>query len=149
MPIKTKTAILAGVQERRSDTDRRRHSLKTLTYCGLSRRGRREHTRRCKDNYYLDKYSTGLLLMSVLLLSLSCLDAFFTLQLLNQGAYEANPLMAYLLNKDITLFVACKVAVTTIGTLILAMHAYFHVFRFLNGKQLMGLMIGVYSSLVQ
>ena len=50
---------------------------------------------------------------------LSCLDAFFTLQLLHRGMIEANPLMAMAMEQGKAVFVATKAAITGIAILTL------------------------------
>jgi hypothetical protein len=50
------------------------------------------------------------------ILFLCVIDALLTLYLLNHGAYEANPLMAYLLNIGPYAFFVPKYAITIIGT---------------------------------
>ena len=80
--------------ERREGHDRRRHTWRTLTYCGLQGRGRRHQVRRQHHSYYLDHYDDKLVFTGVLILLLSCVDALLTLTLLDRGAYEANYLMA-------------------------------------------------------
>lgn len=50
---------------------------------------------------------------------MSSLDAFFTLQLLELGAYEANPVMAALMDRGTASFAASKMALTGFGILAL------------------------------
>ena len=50
---------------------------------------------------------------------MSSLDAFFTLQLLERGAYEANPVMAAVMERGTTSFAASKMALTGFGILAL------------------------------
>ena len=60
--------------------------------------GRREKIRRNEDTrriFYVDRYSSGLFFVIVSILFLCVIDALLTLFLLDQGAYEINPLMAY------------------------------------------------------
>jgi hypothetical protein len=134
--------------ERRRVTDRRRHSLGTITYCGLSGRGRRRTARRDDHDYYLDWYHPKLVMTGLTVLMLSCLDAMFTLTLLNRGAYEANYLMALLLEIDHALFVAVKVAITGAGVTFLLMHANFNIMRITNGRRLLQWMVPVYGLLI-
>ncbi|MEE9491981.1 MAG: DUF5658 family protein [Gammaproteobacteria bacterium] len=141
------TAIMTD-KEKRIREDRRSHSFQTLTYSGLSGRGRRMGARRTKGNYYLDYYSPKLFLMGFTLLLLSGLDAFFTSRLLQQNAYEANLLMAYLMSIDMNVFFAVKIGLTVFGTIALATHAHFYLFNTIKGKHLLGIMIGIYTLLI-
>ena len=134
--------------ERREGRDRRRHSWRTVTYCGLHGRGRRRQARRKGHNYYLDWYEPKLVLAGFTLLLLSCLDALFTLTLISRGAYEANYFMARLLEAGTGLFVSVKVAITAFGILFLLMHSHFQVLRIASGKRLLPLLVGVYGLLI-
>jgi hypothetical protein len=134
--------------ERREDTDRRRHTWRTLTYCGLHGRGRRRHARRHDHSYYLDRYDQRLVFTGLLVLLLSCVDALFTLTLLNKGAYEANYLMAQLLAMGDKPFVIVKVAITAAGVLFLLMHAHFRIFRISSGKRMLQFLAGTYTLLI-
>jgi len=134
--------------ERRQDEDRRRHSLRTLTYCGLRGRGRRHQVRRSKHSYYLDRYEPKLVMTGLLVLLLSCLDALFTLSLLSKGAYEANHLMAALLELGTHPFVITKVAITAAGVLFLLMHSHFRILRLTSGKRMLEVLAGVYGLLI-
>ena len=51
-------------------------------------------------NYFIfvDRYSPWLLMLIVLLIILSLADAFFTLYLIDHGATEITPIMAYFLS---------------------------------------------------
>lgn len=134
--------------ERRLGQDRRRHSWRTLTYCGLQGRGRRHQVRRSNHSYYLDRYPPGLVMTGLLVLLLSCLDALFTLTLLGRGAYEANHLMAALLEMGMHPFVVTKVAITAAGVLFLLMHSHFRLLGVTNGKRMLELLAAVYGLLI-
>jgi len=134
--------------ERRQDEDRRRHSLRTLTYCGMRGRGRRHQVRRSDHSYYLDRYEPKLVMTGLLVLFLSCLDALFTLSLLSKGAYEANHLMAALLELGTHPFVITKVAITAAGVLFLLMHSHFRILRVTSGKRMLEVLAGVYGLLI-
>ena len=134
--------------ERRETHDRRLHSWRTVTYCGLQGRGRRRQARRCEYNYYLDWYDTKLVFTGLAVLVMSCLDALFTLTLLGRGASEANYFMARLLETSDELFITVKVAVTAFGIIFLLMHSHFRILRIISGKQLLQLLVGVYGLLI-
>ena len=147
------TAISASIDgsstpDRRTRPDRRRHGWPTIAYCGLSRRGRRRNLRREDHSYYLDWYEPRLVFVGLSVLMMSCLDALLTLTLLGKGAYEANYLMAQLLQVSNELFVWSKVAVTAGGVLFLLMHAHFRVLNVVSGKSLLQLMVPVYGMLI-
>ena len=135
-------------EERRDQNDRRQHSLTTLLYCGLQRRGRRKNMRRFGDSYYVDWYDPRLVFTSIGILLLSSLDAVLTLTLLGKGANEANYFMAQLLNISDRVFVFCKVAITSCSVLFLLMHAHFRILRVTTGKQVLHIILSVYGVLI-
>ena len=134
--------------ERRNSHDRRRHSWRTVTYCGLHGRGRRREVRRQGHNYYLDWYDPALVFTALAVLFMSAMDAMFTLTLLNKGAYEANYFMAQLLEVSIDAFVWSKVAITVAGVMFLLMHANFQVLGITSGKRMLQFMVPVYGLLI-
>ncbi len=134
--------------ERRTEQDRRHHNWRTLTYCGLQGRGRRHQARRDGHSYYLDWYKPSLVFTGLVVLILSCLDALLTLTLLNRGAYEANLLMAHLLETSDVVFVVTKVAVTAIGIVFLLMHSHFRLLNITNGKRVLQFLVPAYGLLI-
>lgn len=149
MSIQQDIVLQPGLSvERRESEDRRHHSWRTLVYCGLRGRGRRHQARRLDHNYYLDRYTPRLVMTGLLVLLLSCVDAMFTLVLLSKGAYEANHLMAALLNLGTHPFVITKIVVTAIGVLFLLAHAHFRILRVTSGKRLLELLVGAYTLLI-
>jgi hypothetical protein len=112
----------------------RRPSLKYLIFGG-----RRMSARRDADkNYFIfvDRYSPWLLMLIVLLIMLSLADAFFTLYLIEHGATEINPIMAYFLSMGPWSFIFSKYFLTCSGILCLlvAHNLYFKPLR-LNVKR--------------
>lgn len=145
-PVIEKSATAAT--ERREKHDRRHHSWRTVTYCGLQGRGRRREARRSEHNYYLDWYDPKLVFTGLSVLVMSCLDALFTLTLLSRGASEANYFMARLLESGDGLFVAVKVAVTAFGIVFLLMHSHFRILRIMSGKRALQVLVAVYGLLI-
>jgi hypothetical protein len=137
-----------AVAERRETPDRRRHSWRTITYCGFQARGRRHNARRSGHSYYLDRYEPKLVFTGIAVLLMSCLDALFTLTLLSKGANEANYLMARLLETSEGLFIAVKLALTAFAILFLMMHSHFQLLRITNGKRLLQFAAAVYGLLI-
>jgi hypothetical protein len=135
-------------KERRNGQDRRRHSWRTLTYCGLHGRGRRRSARRHGHNYYLDWYDPALVFTGLAVLFMSSMDALFTLTLLSKGAYEANYFMAQLLEMSIEAFVWGKVAITAASVMFLLMHANFHILGITSGRRMLQFMVPVYGLLI-
>ena len=87
--------------------------------------GKRKTIRRVEDrtdHLFVDLYSTRLLVVILLLLGLSCLDAYLTLTLIDHGkAVEANPLMAYFLAYGRFSFTVMKIVITASALLMLCL----------------------------
>jgi len=108
--------------ERRSGKDRRSQSGFNIR--SLLMGGKRAIIRRQDDRYkfvYVDQYSQSLFGAIVLILLLSVLDALLTLLLMDHGAAEINPIMAYYLNIGPYTFLSVKYMLTSMGVIILLM----------------------------
>jgi len=143
--------VPTAVDERASEqrrTDRRRHSHQTLL--GTLFINRRRAIRREKDllNSYIDWYGPWPLAATMSIVLMSCLDAFFTLILINNGAVEMNVFMDWLINKDIQTFTAVKVATTSLALIVLLMHHNFRVYRIFVVRYLMYALVPMYMVLI-
>ena len=108
-----------GFHERRSGRDRRQRRFPSLK--GLFIYRKRRTLRRAEDRrkiVLLDYYSQSFLFIIVLIMGLSVVDALLTLLLLDHGAVELNPVMAYFLNRGPLVFMTAKYLLTTAGVLI-------------------------------
>lgn len=120
------TAVTQGFEDRRRD-DRRRLTLRTFIQGGLT--PRRRGGRRAEDHSgVIDWHSPHLLFLSVTILSLSVVDAFLTLHLIGEGATEANPFLAFVLEEHPQAFAAIKMGLTGLGILVLVAVARARVF---------------------
>lgn len=72
-----------------------------------------------KHFIFVDRYNPWLLMFIVLLIILSLADAFFTLYLIEHGATEINPIMAYSLSLGPWIFIFSKYFLTCSGILCL------------------------------
>ncbi len=72
----------------------------------------------------LDYYSPRIFYAVILILLLSVVDALLTLWLLDNGAVEMNPVMAYFLNKGANTFLAVKYLLTTLSVVIVVVLNY-------------------------
>ena len=84
--------------------------------------GRRETLRRYEDRqnfFYVDRYRQSLFGVIVLILFLSVIDAILTLFLINHGAIEINPIMAFYLEVGPYTFLFVKYALTSVGLFVL------------------------------
>jgi hypothetical protein len=107
---------------RRSGNDRRKQT--GITVRMLAGDGNRRNIRRHEDQgriFLVDHYSPVLFVTIVGILFLCVIDAILTLFLLNHGAHEANPIMAYLLSLGSYAFFVPKFVLTIIATICLFM----------------------------
>ena len=112
----------------RRQTDRRSLSWRTFIHGSLN--PRRRGNRRGDDwEGLLDWHEPHLLFLAIMILLLSMTDAFLTLKLIANGAYEANPFMNYLLEKTPRLFAGVKMALTGAGLVVLVALSRARVFR--------------------
>ena len=106
--------------EKRRGSDRRTDNKARLKY--LLFNGRRERSRRDEDRgkaAIFDRYNQKLFLAITTILVLSILDAVLTLIVIQRGATELNPVMAYFLELGIPTFIVAKYLLTSIGVFIL------------------------------
>jgi len=132
-----------AIVENRAISDRRVVTWKTIVY-GFTR-SRRHNLRRKLDAevVFLDWHHPWLFFLAVGTMIMSCLDAFMTLQLLERGMVEANPVMAAVLGQGTTAFAVSKMIMTGTSILILVFLAKA---RFLNRFRT-GLFLTVFFSI--
>ncbi len=105
---------------RRSGNDRRKQT--GITVRMLVGDGNRMIIRRQDDRgciFLVDQYSPILFVTIVGILFLCVIDTILTLFLLNHGAYETNPIMAYLLSIGLYTFFVPKFVLTIVATICL------------------------------
>ena len=103
----------------RMDSDRRDFSWRTVIF-GFLRSRRREKRRWTEDEpLFTDWHHPWLFFLGTGIMLLSCFDAFFTLQLLDRGAVEINPVMAAVIGKSTLTFAVTKMLLTSFGILAL------------------------------
>lgn len=142
-----KKAPLEFVEDQRA-IDRRTTSWVTLH--GALFKVRRKHFRRKQDqiNNYLDWHGCKSLIATLLIILLCFADAFLTTVLLGKGAVEVNILMDWLIQKDIRLFTVVKMAVTGVALLILVMHFNFKIYKYIQVRYLIYVLIPLYVILI-
>ncbi|NNM62395.1 MAG: hypothetical protein HKM03_09515 [Steroidobacteraceae bacterium] len=119
-----------GVFSERRSVERRRRRWWSALYGSF--RPRRRGTRRHEDSadfQVLDWHSSHLLIVAITIVLLCAGDAALTLRLLSAGAFEANPLMAFVLGRDAALFAAAKIALTAVGVVVLVSFARYRFLR--------------------
>ena len=115
--------------ENRTIIDRREFSWRTVFYGFL--RSRRRDKRRFEeaDPVFTDWHHPWLFFLGVGIMLMSGLDAFFTLQLIDRGAVEINPVMAIVIGHGTLAFAVSKMLMTGIGILALV---FLSRLRFMN-----------------
>ncbi len=115
--------------------------------------GRRESLRREGDRhgtYGPDRHSHKTFLLILLIVSLSVLDAIFTLNLVNRGAAELNPIMDYYLDRGPLIFFGTKYLLTFASVLVILLHQNAYLFRTrLQVKTLLFLFVISFALIVQ
>lgn len=123
------TVISTAISDVRADNDRRNFSWRTVIYgFALSRR----HSHRREADYeviFLDRHHPWLFFLAVGTMLLSSVDAFLTLQLIDRGMVEANPVMYFAMLQSTEFFISSKLLLTALGIFALVYLAKAH---FLN-----------------
>ena len=139
---------IAPEQQRRGG-DRRKQVIRSLVYGSFH--PRRRGPRRAGENSItsVDWHHPQWLLISVLIVLFSCADAFLTLRLMEDGAYEMNPFMAPLLGGSAAGFALVKIGMTAIGVILLTQLARLRTFgrRVPVGMILYGV-LAIYGTLI-
>lgn len=139
---------IVSAAERRNRTERRKMGFKSMYYALFFTR--RRDPRRDGETiaYYTDWYGYPLFFLALGIVLLCVADAFFTLQLISHGGNELNPLMAFLLDKGLDLFVATKMALTVGAIIVLVMHQRFAFFRSLRAFHVLLVTFFGYAALI-
>ena len=95
-------------EQLRSQADRRNFSWRTVTFGFL--RSRRRDTRRVSEAepLFTDYHHPWLFFLATGIMLMNCFDAFFTLQLLDRGAMEVNPVMAAVIGESTSTFAVTR-----------------------------------------
>ena len=111
--------VTEAIVDQRLAADRRQFTWRTVLYGFM--RSRRHNHRREEDAevLFLDWHHPWLFFLAVGTMIFSCLDAFMTLQLLERGMYEANPVMRAVMGQGTTAFAVSKMLLTGTSILIL------------------------------
>ncbi len=112
--------ILTFDSDRRIRDDRRECAWFSIRL--MIGNGKRRIIRRQADRgrlFFVDHYSQWFLFVILTIVLLSITDGLLTLFLLNHGASEANPVMAYFLKFGPFAFIAVKYSLTSFGVMVL------------------------------
>ncbi|MCA9735887.1 MAG: hypothetical protein H6696_05020 [Deferribacteres bacterium] len=118
-------------EKRKATNDRRDKPTPAISSYALNE-GSRQTPRRKEDrwqNYFVDRYSRRIFAVVLLILAMSLVDALFTLQLLNNGASEINPVMAHFLEYGPLEFLVAKYILTCASVLLLLIYKNVYLLR--------------------
>ena len=132
----------------RAIPDRRRFGWKTIVF-GFLRSRRRGH-RRTNDPepLFVDWHHPWLFFLATGIMLLSSLDAFMTLQLINLGAIEVNPVMAAAMGGGTTAFAVSKMLLTGASTLALVFLANSKLFNCIRAGLTLTVFFSFYCCLI-
>ncbi len=136
------------LHENRDSDERREFSWRTVFFGFV--RSRRRDTRRGNEDapLYTDWHHPWLFFLATGTMLLSCMDAFFTLQLLDRGAIEINPVMAALIGQGTLAFAATKMLLTGLGILILVFLSQTRMFNLMRTGLVLTVFFALYACLV-
>ncbi|MDB4442060.1 DUF5658 family protein [bacterium] len=107
-------------RERRCGQDRRQDIRSKFRYYLIN--GRRESARREEDRtrvFFFDRYNQRIFAAITAILMLSIFDGLLTLILIEKGASELNPVMAFFLEYGPMPFIIAKYILTSFGVVLL------------------------------
>jgi len=124
------------------------HVLRALLHGSF--KPRRREPRRADERAVsaVDWHHPQWLAIAILIVVFSCTDALLTLMLLDRGAYEANPMMAPLVERSASAFAAVKIGLTVGGVVLLTQLARLRAFGRIPVGVLLYLVLAVYGALV-
>ncbi len=140
---------LSNTQNRRNLSDRRIHPIHSA-FCSFYKARRIEPQRFNEQNlpYYTDFYERKFLILMAFIMALSIADGILTLEILAKGGVELNPLMAILLDFNISAFLIVKYSLTAIGLAFVLLHINFSILRILRVRNIIYILFLLYSILV-
>jgi len=136
-------------ERRKQRTERRVNQRKAAVYAVYRRR--RQSTRRNTDTLhgiYVDTHERGLWYISTGLMLLCVLDALFTTILIYHGSEELNPILNYLLQIDLSLFLAVKFLLTGACISFLVLHKHHRLLNLVSCYHLLIVCFALYSILI-
>ncbi len=119
-PINLKQSDRRGLQDRRRQPT---PGLSRYVFFGRRRIFRRKCDR--QKGGYVDRYSSGLFFILVLILGLNMLDALFTTAILDMGGWEVNPIAAAMIDLYGGGFWIWKFGIVSTSLVLLCLHSKF------------------------
>ena len=135
--------------ERRDLTDRRRRLWWSVLYGSFNPRRRAASRRSLSPRFQsLDWHSAHLLAVAVGILLLCVTDAFLTVVLLQGGADEVNPVMAVFVYRNVAVFAALKMAMTSVSIVFMVFFARYRFMRLVRVEWLLYATLIAYATLI-
>jgi hypothetical protein len=134
---------------RRYQLDRRVRTLSLINR--IFHRGERTQHRRDSDHLqfkYFDRHEPHLVLISVVVILFSLLDAFLTLKILASGGTELNYFADILIGFGLYGFVFSKYLITAFGMIVLVLHKHYQVFFGFQVRHLIYGIVLFYTALI-
>jgi hypothetical protein len=147
MHLKERQNPIEAAQPHRG-SDRRKRVLWSLVYGSFH--PRRRGPRRAGEITVtsVDWHHPQWLAIGMLIVALSCADAFLTLVLVGHGAYEMNPFMAPLVGGSAAGFAMTKIGLTAIGVLLLTQLARLRTFGRIPVGVILYSVLVIYGTLI-
>ena len=136
--------------DRRESTRDRRHNLRQTAIQSLYKKRRIALRRRGdkRKSVYIDRHDPKTVMLALGIMLMSICDAFFTMRLLSHGSEELNPVLAALIDIDLSLFLFIKFFITGGAVSFLVMHRYHLILNRISGQQLLVFCAVVYMALI-
>ena len=122
MRLVPQSSVAASEAPAESDIDQRtpsdRRQEPTGPWAAFPPAGQRMACRRASEHwrpYFVDRFSSAMFIVIMMLIIASIVDAILTIQLIEAGAKEINPLMDHLLDNGILVFLLVKYVLTVAG----------------------------------
>ena len=134
---------------RRQRVERRVNNRKAALHAVYSKR--RRSIRRDTDSFngsYVDAHEPQIGVLSAGLMLLCVFDAFFTTILIRHGSEELNPILNYLLQIDLSLFLAAKFFITGASITFLVMHKHHRLLNIVSCYHLLIASVVIYTLLI-
>ena len=128
--------------------ERRQANLRSGLYAlFMNRRRGDRRSDHSNENVYVDVYGPKILLGAIAVMIFCVLDAFFTLMLIERGASEINPFMAWMLEINEMWFYISKYLITATCVIWVVMHKQFDFFGF-KGRHILAGALAAYMVLI-
>jgi len=134
--------------EKRQLSDRRKRPTPLLSRYSI--KGRRKKARRSTEgnDFYVDQYELRYLILTLSILILCFLDAYFTVNILQLGGVELNPLMSIIIYENPVLCFAVKYLITACSVIFILIHKNFKIFGKVKSHSIIYSVFTVYSLLI-